>query len=398
MSQPESGPVAGARAGGGRPRWLGYVQLALVIAAIAIALWFARAPERVQRGVASDLAGEKAKPAVSVIRPAPVTRSLTVDLTGSVRMERRTRIASEVVGRVVFVSPSFASGGSIAANETIIQVDTTGFDLEVEAAERAVREAQARVAVERARGEADAEAFAREHPGAPVPAAVRRVARIELAEAALERERTALDQARLQLERTSISLPFDVRVVRSDVAVGELVGPAELVGPSSRLGIVFRPGALEVDAPIATKDLEYLAPAVGRPAEVRARGRTWPAEIVRVSSVVSPKTRLASIFLRFGEGSPPESLPWPGTFVEVAVTGPSHDNVFVLPESAARERGRVWVVDGGELRSFVPREIGRAADGWVVEAFDAGEGIVVGALPGARAGLAVVAADAGSSE
>ena len=161
---------------------------------------------------------------------------------------------------------------------------------------------------------------------------------------------------------------------------------------------MFRSGALEVDAPIATKDLEYLAPAVGRPAEIRAGGRTWPAEIVRASSVVSPKTRLASIFLRFGEGSPPESLPRPGTFVEVAITGPTHDDVYVLPESAVQERGRVWVVDGGELRSFVPRQIGRAADGWVVEAFDAGEGVVVGALPGARAGLAVVATDAGSSE
>jgi multidrug efflux pump subunit AcrA (membrane-fusion protein) len=371
--------MSGSESAGGRPRWLGFVQLVLIVAAVAVALWFARAPERVQRGVVSDLTDEKARPAVSVVRPAPVAQSLTVELTGSVRMERRIRIASEVVGRVVFVSPDFANGGSIAANETFIRVDPAGYELEVEAAERAVREAEARVEMERARGEEGAKSF-------------------ELAEASTMKARTALAQARLQLRRTSISLPHDVRVVRSDVAVGELVGPAELVGPSSRLGVVFRSGALEVDAPISTRDLEYLAPAVGRPAEIRAGGRTWPAEIVRVSSVVSPKTRLASIFLRFGEGSPPESLPRPGTFVEVAITGPTHDNVYVLPEAAVQERGRVWVVDGGELRSFVPQQIGRTAEGWVVEAFDAGEGVVVGALPGARAGLAVVATDAGSSE
>ena len=371
--------VSRSGAGGERPRWLGFAQLVLIVAAVAVALWFARAPERVQRGVASDLADEKAKPAVSVVRPAPVAQALTIELTGSVRMGRRTRIASEVVGRVVFVSPNFANGGSIPANETFIRVDPAGFELEVGAAEQALREAETRMEMERARGEEGAKSF-------------------ELAEASAMKARIALEQARLRLERTSISLPFDVRVVRSDVSVGELVGPAELVGPSSRLGVVFRSGALEVDAPIATKDLEYLAPAVGRPAEVHAGGRTWPAEIVRVSSVVSPKTRLASIFLRFGEGLPPESLPRPGTFVEVAITGPTHDDVYVLPESAVQERGRVWVVDGGELRSFVPWQIGRAADGWVVEAFDAGEGVVVGALPGARAGLAVVATDAGSSE
>ena len=375
MSQQVSGPGAG----GERPRWLGYVQLVLIVAAVAVALWFARAPERVQRGVVSDLTDEKAKPAVSVIRPAPVTQSLTVELTGSVRMERRTRIASEVVGRVVFVSPNFANGGSIAANETFIRVDPAGFELEVEAAEQALREAEIRMEMERARGEEDAKSF-------------------ELAEASATKARIALEQARLQLERTSISLPYEVRVVRSDVAVGELVGPAELVGPSSRLGVVYPPGALEVDAPVETKDLEHLAPVIGRSAEIHAGGRTWPAEVVRVSSVVAPKTRLASLFLRFEEGSPPDPLPLPGTFVEVAITGPSHENVYVLPESVVQERGSVWVVDGGMLRSFVPRALGRTGDGWVVEAFDAGEGVVVGALPGARAGLAVVATDAGPSE
>ena len=375
MSQQVSGPGAG----GERPRWLGYVQLVLIVAAVAVALWFARAPDRVERAAPADLTDEKAKPAVSVIRPAPVTQSLTVKLTGSVRMERRTRIASEVVGRVVFVSPEFANGGSIAANETFIQVDPAGFELEVEAAEQALREAEARMEMERARGGEDAKSF-------------------ELAEASAMKARIALEQARLQLERTSISLPYEVRVVRSDVAVGELVGPAELVGPSSRLGVVYPPGALEVDAPVETKDLEHLAPVIGRPAEIHAGGRTWPAEVVRVSSVVAPKTRLASLFLRFKEGSPSDSLPVPGTFVAVVIAGPSHENVYVLPESVAQERGSVWVVDGGMLRAFVPRTLGRTGDGWVVEAFDAGEGVVVGALPGARAGLAVVVAKAGSSE
>ena len=363
----------------GRPRWLGYVQLGLIVAAVAVALWFARAPDRVERDASADLTDEKAKPAVRVIRPAPVTQSLTVELTGSVRMERRTRIASEVVGRVVFVSPNFASGGSIAANETFIRVDPAGFELEVEVAEQALREAEIRAEMERAGGEEDANT-------------------LELAEAGVMKARAALEQARLQLERTNISLPHEVRVVRSDVAVGELVGPAELVGPSSRLGVVYPPGALEVDVPVEAKNLEHLAPVIGRSAEIHAGGRTWPAEVVRVSSVVAPKTRLASLFLRFREGSPSDSLPLPGTFVEVAITGPSRENVYVLPESVAQERGSVWVVDGGMLRAFVPRTLGRTGDGWVVEAFDAGEGVVVGALPGARAGLAVVVAKAGSAE
>ena len=117
-----------------------------------------------------------------------------------------------------------------------------------------------------------------------------------------------------------------------------------------------------------------------------------------MSSVVSPKTRLASLFLEFREGPPSESLPRPGTFVEVEIPGPSYENVYVLPESAVQAGGSVWVVGDGALRSHVPRELGRTSDGWVVEAFDSGEGVVVGTLPGARAGLAVIATEAAPAE
>ena len=49
------------------------------------------------------------------------------------------------------------------------------------------------------------------------------------------------------------------------------------------------------------------------------------------------------------------------------------------------------------LKSFVPQTPGHTSDGWVVEVFDAGEGLVVGTLPGASEGLAVEAKHAATS-
>ena len=379
-------------------RGLGFLQLALIVVAVAVALYFARAPERVVRQVAPDVTDAKAKPSVSVIRPSPTRQALAMRLTGSVKLDGRVKVASQAEGRVIWVSPQFSHGGSIAANEAFVRIDPTEYELEVQAAEMAVREAEARVRIERARGQRDAESFARERPGEEVPDLVRGTARIEMAEAALGKARAELGLARLGLERTSISLPYDGRVVRSDVEVGDLVGPADRAGASSVLGVVYRVEALEVDAPIESRDLGYLAPAVGRAARVHVHGSAFDAVVERVSSVVSPKTRLASLFLRFREGPAPESLPLPGTFVEVEISGPSRENVFVLPESAVQEGASVWVVGDGVLHSHVPRELGRTSDGWVVEAFDPREGIVVGTLPGAREGLAVVPTDAARSE
>ena len=378
----------------GRSRWSGYAQIVLVLAVIAIALYFARAPERVQRGALSGVASEDIKPVVGVIRPAPADQSLTVRLTGAVRLEEKATVASEVTGRVVWVSPSFSKGGSIAANEPFVRIDSTEFELEVEAAEQRVEAARARLWIERAKGEEGARKFSAEHPGSPVPELVGRAPWIARAQAEVARAQTMLKLARLRLARTSISLPYDARVVSSDVEVGEVVGSDEVAGAVSSLGVVYRAQALEVDAPIEPKELEYLAPAIGRGARVRAGGETFEANVVRVSSIIAPKTRLASVFLKFAEHHAPESLPRPGTFAEIEIDGPSHDDVYVLPESVLQERYSVWVVDGGVLKSFAPQTLGHTNEGWVVEVFDAGDGLVVGTVPGAREGLAVEAKDA----
>ncbi len=378
--------------GAGRPRWHGYSQLALILVFISTALYFARAPSRVDRGAVSSAPTEDDRPFVTVIRPTPTEHELSVELTGSVTLEEKASVVSEVVGRVVWVSPTFSNGGSVAADETFIRIDPAKFELQVEAATMAVREAEARVWAQKARGEEDARKFALENPGVEVSEWVRRLPKIAEAEAELERTRAELRLAELRLEDTTISFPFDGRVMTSDVEVGELVGPVDLVGRTS-LGVVYRPSALQVDVPIDQRELDSLGRVIGRTANVSGETGTWRARVARVSSVVAPRTRLASIFLKFSGSARPGSLPVPGEFVEVEIEGPTYRDVFMLPEAARQENNSVWLVRAGSLRRFEPEEVRQTAEAWIVRAFDVGEGLVVGRLPGAREGLAVTAAD-----
>ena len=389
--------ASGSEAKAGRSPSIGFTQIILILAVIAVALYFARAPDRVQREAPSGPAAESGKPAVGVIEPVPAAHAITVELTGTVRLEERTSVSSEVVGRVVWVSPEFSNGGSIAADEPFIRIDPREYEIRVQAAERAVEAAEARLWMERARAEEDRESFLRDNPDAEPSDSTLRLPSIALAEAELGKARSELELARLLLERTSVSVPYDARVVSSEVDVGEVVGPAENVGASSLLGVVYRPSALEVDAPIEVNVLESLAPAIGRSATVHTRWAEYDAEVARVSSVVSPRSRLASVFLDFSASHAADSLPLPGTFVEVAIEGPVHENVYLLPESVVREDRRVWVVDGGALRAHEPRVLGHSGDGWLVEAFDAGEGVVVGSLPEAADGLEVVVTQSANS-
>ena len=107
---------------------------------------------------------------------------------------------------------------------------------------------------------------------------------------------------------------------------------------------------------------------------------------------------MAALFLKFAEDASPQALPVPGSFAHVEIKGPKRDGVYVLPESAARERDRVWVVRNGALASLAPVTVGRTDAGWIVEAFDAGDGVVVSMLPSAREGLKVDTAKSPSSQ
>ena len=375
--------------GSSQASWRGYAQVAFVLGAIAVALYFARAPDRIDRGALPDESPDSAGPTVTVIRPASAEQSLRVQLTGSVTLEEKASVVSEVVGRVVWISPKFSSGGSFAADETFIRIDPTELELQVEVAAMAVREAKARVWAEKARGVEAMRKFALESPGVEASEWVRRLPKIAEAEAELEKARAALKLAELRLHDSNISLPYDGRVMSSDVEVGELVGA---VGRTA-LGAVYRPAALQVNVPIEPRDLDYLSPVVGRIAQVSGEIGSWRARVVRVSSVVAPGTRLATVFLKFSANARASSLPVPGAFVEVAIDGPRYQDVYVLPESVLQERGRVWVVMGGALRSFEPETLGRTPEGWVVRSFDAGAGVVSGTVPGARDGLPVAVAE-----
>lgn len=68
--------------------------------------------------------------------------------------------------------------------------------------------------------------------------------------------------------------------------------------------------------------------------------------------------------------------------MKVGMEGPAFADVFVLPHMVPQE---------DHLQLFAPEAYGQTAAGWVVQAFDAGEGAWAGTLPGAREGLEVTA-------
>lgn len=367
-----------------KPGWLGYVQIGALIILLAVAVYFAQSPNRTRPVSTSDLEfGVAQTPLVSIISPTPTEQRISVQLTGNVRLERRTNVNSEVSARVVWISPNFTNGGYIPANQTIVRLDDVDFLHTLELAKANVLEVAARVERQKKRGEHDAKVFAVDYPGLEVSPRVLRQPSVAVEEAKLEKARVAVEIAQRRVDKTKISLPFDSKVINANVGLGELVGPR------APLGVVYNQTDLQVEGPIEIRELAQLYPIVGRSAEIQSNGRSFAATVAGVSSVVAPRSRMASIFLKFAADAPKDSLPLPGAFAEISIDGPEVREVFVLPRSAAQDQESLWIVDNGVLKSVTPRVLGRTESDWLVEEFDSRDGIVLGSVPMAREGLAV---------
>ena len=342
-------------------KFFGYLQIVLVLAAILILLFLARAPARFDPAISDGQSSATVPPpAVSVIeQPQQQDFTHPIELTGNVSLEERVAVTSEARGRIVWISENFRSGKTIPANEPIVKTDPAEYQL-------AVRQAEARL---------------RNHVAMPESSPD---------DAAAEFLKAQLELAERKLAQTEISLPYDLLVIRADVEVGELTGPFEYVGAdASLLGIGYRPEALQVTAPLEPHHLETLNPLPGRAATINVENKVYDANLELVVPLVSPETRMITVTFKFAEDSSAPPLPLPGMFAEITLDGPTYENALVLPIEALQRANTAWVVENGAVAVRSPNTLVLTKQYWVVEPFDVAEGLIVGAYPGLAAGTAV---------
>ena len=365
------------------PKWKGILQLAVIVIAIVAAIFFARAPSREFLELESGGGLTRIEPTAAVFQPEPTSAAHSVALTGTVGTLGEVTVIPEATGEIVYVAENFRNGGEFTADETLVQIDTTTYEitldnarLELEYAEAHLRE----VLDKQSRGDLS---LARSQD-AEIELWMNLDGEIEQAEAQVEMARNRIRLREIALDEARVRMPFDGYVMATQISVGQVVN-----SQSSRIGQVYAKNELRVRVPISTFDLESLQPVVGRAAEVAADGRVYRTEVERVSRRVDIETRLASLYLLVLDQENAEFLPQPGAFADVIIEGPQRDNVFVLPEASMQINGSVWLVDDGALVSFTPESLGYTDEGWLVAAFDPMDGLVLGSVSGAREGLGV---------
>jgi RND family efflux transporter MFP subunit len=379
--------------------------LAVVFALVAISK--GKRPERKEEGPRAQL--------VDVITVKPESMHLMIGSQGSVLPRTETVLVAEVAGKVISVSSNFVAGGFFRQGEVLLRIDPSDYDAALKRAEANLASRQAQYADQNARSEQalkDWQNLGR--AGEPSDLTLRKP---QLAEAlaGVKAAEADLLKAQRDLDRTSITAPYDGLVRSKQVDIGQYVAPG------TALGVSFAIDIAEIRLPLAVEDLQFLnlpsaagdEPREPIPVYLSAEGSgltgSWRGEIVRTEGVVDQDSRVVYAVAQVTDpyavlGKSQQAGLRMGTFVRAEIEGIWLNNVVRLPRIALYESESVLLANSENELEIRQVSIVRAEPQvvYVESGLEAGDRVVVtaieAAIPGAKLAIAGNTSVAGQTQ
>ncbi|NND35746.1 MAG: HlyD family efflux transporter periplasmic adaptor subunit [Gammaproteobacteria bacterium] len=370
------------------PRWrrpsVLIILAALVVAALLIITRDRSEPlERPERAWVVEV-----QPAVSqTLRP-------TLELFGSVQSPQNAQLSAGVDGLVNAVN--VLDGETVVKDQLLILLDDRDVRLELQQADADLREVQAKSAFAERRLARGREAFEKERElltltetrqaraqglakegllsQSDLDTTAENLKRQQLAvnqaqltieeveiqltelSAQASRARALRDQARLDLERTSVRAPFDGVASELEVSEGDRVRENDV------LLRLQNPAAIEVRTQIPARYAESVTQGIAAGEPMAALVQTGDVSIAGRLVRISGQTREASggvdSFIRFEV--PPRALRL-GSTVRVFLDLPPEENVIALPAEALYGRNQVYKLVDGRMQMVEVERVGERA-------------------------------------
>jgi RND family efflux transporter MFP subunit len=283
---------------------------------------------------------------------------MTVQGFGTVQPRVQVQVVPQISGKVIECYPQLVNGGFFKADEPLVVIEQTDYRLAVESASAAVAQAEVQLEKEKAEADVAKKEWEKLRPGQqPDSVLVFRGPQIQSARAQLNAARAQLAKAELDLERTMIQMPFDGRVVSTNVDLGQFITAG------SHIAMVYRTDLLEVAVPLEDSELAWFdvplngngdASSVTKAdlyANFAGGEHHWEGQLVRTEGQIDPKSRMVHVVAQVKDpfktkNSEPPLVP--GMFVRVEIQGKEVKDIYRLPRYAIRQGTEVWVARGAD--------------------------------------------------
>jgi RND family efflux transporter MFP subunit len=320
-----------------------------------------------------------------------------VEAYGTVGPREALKLVAEVRGQVVIINPTFKEGGFVKAGTRLIQIDPRTYELEVQRRSVQIKQAQAEIKrleqevlnlqarikiakldVSLAKNEyfrlqklIDKKVISQstlDKTEQQYLASLERLQALENQMALTGPQREQLlaqrdlakvlhQEAKLDLERSGLTAPFDGWVLEKAVEVGQHVNIGQ------NLGRIYSAGQLDIEVRIPVKDFKWFPAALDQDEIAEAdvifentgAQRTWKGRVSRIKAQMDDRTRTLPVVVEVDEASIAQqnqsSLRLrPGMFVSVRIKGKEVEQAFVLPRHVVYPGDLVYTVKDDRLK------------------------------------------------
>ena len=342
---------------------------------------------------------ERMAPLVRTAVLQPENYTFSIPAMGTVIPSRETGLEVPVSGEVIYVHSEFTEGGMFAQGTKILQVDPKDYELAVQQKRRALADAEYSLKLEQGHQDVARQEWSLLYGDKVVNKGESDLAlrkpHLEKVQAEIAAAKAELEQAEINLNRTTLTAPFNALVLKSYVELGSQVSSqkrlADLVGtdtywvqvslPVDRLRWVQVPNGDQGAG--SEVDIFYRADNV-------KTGR-----VARLLPDLSKEGRMARLLIEVADPldlqAKDEKQPMLliGEFVRVSIEGEELHNVYRVPRSALRNDREVWIVDEESKLAIRPvKTIWRDQDTVVVQdGFKPGGALVISDIPAPVAGM-----------
>lgn len=249
-------------------------------------------------------------------------------------------LTAEVSGLVKQLGNNFESGSILKKGDTLLLLDDTEYAAAVAKAESDLAESElALLEEERQAAQAEAEWKASGLEGEPDSELVLHQPQLAAAHAAVKNAKTALDLARNNLQKTTVTAPFDCLVVARQAV------PGSYLQAGSEIASLYSTDRVEIGIALSAAEWDNLPAAgelYGRPATITSveNGHTWSGMINRIEYHLDTTSRQRTIIVEVARPLEQSEPLLAGTFVQAKIAGKTVSNLWKLPGSSLSQRGK----------------------------------------------------------
>ncbi len=370
----QSGMIKGKEDIPTRPLWQRLLAVGLIIIIFVIGISIAKylinnKPQTKKRAP---------KKTVTVVQTIPLARSdsfIKVSGVGTVTPAKTINLQAQVSGIATYVNSKLIPGGIIKKGETIIKIEDHDYKIQQTLKESMLNKALADLAIEQGQQAIAADEwkliqeFSKNKDSQSTTALgaasdlVLRKPHLEKIKASVASARAELDQARLNIQRTSVKAPFNAIVSEKNIAQGSLISTqtaiAKLVGIDEYwVEILIPAGKLPYINISSNNNLNEL-PKVKISYTGNNNSIEYQGKILKLLSQVDSKGLMANILISVTDPLGFKNSHFPlllGSSVKAEIRGRQLKGYFKIPRDAVLDNGRILLAKDNntlEIRDIV---------------------------------------------